>query len=159
MSRPIVKRSEVPVEDTWNLAELFESDEAWNAELEALKAFPEKIAAYQGRLGESAQMLLESWKLDDEVTVRLGRLYSYASCRSDEDTGNGDQIGGDADDQRADVGIKRIVRGNGKAHGKCINGCGHALYQQSAQSHSRLFGFFVFTANALNQHFAADIQK
>ena len=89
MSRPIVKRSEVPVEDTWNLAELFESDEAWNAELEALKAFPEKIAAYQGRLGESAQMLLESWKLDDEVTVRLGRLYSYASCRSDEDTGNG----------------------------------------------------------------------
>ena len=89
MSRPIVKRSEVPAEDTWDLSELFESDEAWTAELEALKAFPGKIAAFEGRLCESAETLLEALQLEDEISVRLGRLYTYASCRSDEDTGNG----------------------------------------------------------------------
>ena len=89
MSRPIVKRSEVPAEDTWNLAELFETDEAWTAELEALKAYPERIAGYAGRLCESAETLLEALQLEDEISVRLGRLYTYANCRSDEDTGNG----------------------------------------------------------------------
>ena len=89
MSRPIVKRSEVPVEDTWNLSELFESDEVWTAELEELKAYPEKLAGFEGRLGGSAETLLEALQLEDEISVRLGRLYTYANCRSDEDTGNG----------------------------------------------------------------------
>ena len=38
--RPIPARSEVPEESTWNLRDVFESDEAWQAEYEALKAVP-----------------------------------------------------------------------------------------------------------------------
>ena len=34
------KRSEVPEEFTWNLKDMFESDEAWFAEYEALKEDP-----------------------------------------------------------------------------------------------------------------------
>ena len=33
----ILKRCEVPEEYTWNLKDMFESDEAWLAEYEALK--------------------------------------------------------------------------------------------------------------------------
>ena len=43
--RPIPARSEVPEESTWNLKDVFESDEAWQAEYEALKAVPEQIEA------------------------------------------------------------------------------------------------------------------
>ena len=55
-------RSEVAVENTWNLADIFPSDEAWFEEYEALKTLPEQIDAYRGRLGESAATLLRFFK-------------------------------------------------------------------------------------------------
>ena len=88
-NKALPKRQEVPEEFTWNLSDIFESDEAWNRENEALKAMPEKIAAYQGHLGGSAEELLSFFKLDDELSVRLGKLYGYAHCKSDQDTANG----------------------------------------------------------------------
>ena len=88
MEKPILKRSEVPEQDTWNLGDLFESDEAWNAEYEVMKTYPERIARFRGRLGESSESLLDCMKLDDEISLRMERLYSYANCHGDEDTGN-----------------------------------------------------------------------
>ena len=78
--RPIPARSEVPEESTWNLKDVFESDEAWQAEYEALKAVPEQIEAFRGRLGESAETLLSWFRLNDALSVRLEKLYGYASC-------------------------------------------------------------------------------
>ena len=89
MSKPIRKRSEVAAEFTWDLTDIFPSDEAWRAEYEALRPYTEAVAAYQGRLGESAETLLAYFRLDDELNVRIGRLYGYANCKADEDTSNG----------------------------------------------------------------------
>ena len=88
MLDPKSKRSEVPEEFTWNLKDMFESDEAWFAENEALKALPAQIAAYQGKLGVSAEELLGFFRLQDEAELRLSKLYGYASCKGDQDTGN-----------------------------------------------------------------------
>ena len=88
MAKEILKRSEVPEEFTWNLKDIFESDEAWLAEYESLKELPEKVAAFRGKLGESAANLLEFFKEDDELNVRLEMLYGYASCKCDQDTAN-----------------------------------------------------------------------
>lgn len=46
----IPQRSEVPEEYTWNLKDLYESDQAWNEEYKALKALPEQITAFRGTL-------------------------------------------------------------------------------------------------------------
>ena len=89
MSKPIRKRSAVAAEFTWDLTDIFPSDEAWRAEYEALKPYAEAVAAYRGRLGESAETLLAYFRLDDELNVRIGRLYGYANCKADEDTSNG----------------------------------------------------------------------
>ena len=89
MSKPIRKRSAVAAEFTWDLTDIFPSDEAWRAEYEALKPYAEAVAAYQGRLGESAETLLAYFRLDDELNVRVGQLYGYANCKADEDTSNG----------------------------------------------------------------------
>ena len=86
---PILPRSEVPEEFTWNLGDMFESDAAWLAEYEALKVYPEKLSAFRGRLGESAAELLAFMKLSDEIDLRVTVLYGYASCKSDQDTANG----------------------------------------------------------------------
>ena len=61
----ILKRSEVPEEFTWNLGDMFESDEAWLKEFEAMKEYSAKIAEYQGKLGESAEKLLGFMKHSD----------------------------------------------------------------------------------------------
>lgn len=84
----IPKREQVPEEHTWNLKDIFESDEAWAKENEELKALPEKLKAYEGHLGESAENLLAFFRFEDEADVRLEKLMGYASCKSDQDTGN-----------------------------------------------------------------------
>lgn len=86
ISQPVLKRSEVAPETTWNLGDMFASDEAWYAENEAVQAYVEKLAALQGKLGQSADTLLEFFRINDELEVRLGTLYGYAGCKSDEDT-------------------------------------------------------------------------
>ena len=86
--KTILPRSEVPEEFTWDLSHVFASDDKWNEELEALKAYPERMAAYAGKLGESAKTLLDWFTLSDELNVRVTKLVEYASCRSDQDVGN-----------------------------------------------------------------------
>ena len=85
-TKAIPKRSEVPVENTWDLSDIFPTEEAWQTELEALKALPAKAAAFRGTLGKSAADLLAWFRLQDDVSVRLTKLHGYASCHSDEDT-------------------------------------------------------------------------
>lgn len=71
-NQTIPKRSEVPEEMTWNLKDMFASDEAWMTEYEAMKAFPAKIAAFQGTLARSAGDLLAWFRLQDEIDQLLG---------------------------------------------------------------------------------------
>ena len=82
-------RSEVPEAETWDLRDLYPTDEAWLAEYEDLKTMPERAAAFQGKLGRSAEDLLLWFRLQDEIQERLSRFHTYASCKSDQDTGNG----------------------------------------------------------------------
>ena len=82
-------RSEVPEAETWDLRDLYPTDEAWLKEYEDLKTLPERAAAFQGKLGKSAEDLLLWFRLQDEIQERLSRLHTYASCKSDQDTGNG----------------------------------------------------------------------
>lgn len=84
----IPKRSEVAEEYTWNTADLFESNEAWLAEYEQMRLLPESIRAYAGTLGRSAKDLLAFLRADDELDLRLNRLFGYASRKGDEDTAN-----------------------------------------------------------------------
>lgn len=89
MNETIRKRSEVPVEDTWNLGDIFADDGLWQEALEELKGFVPQLEAFRGHLGDSAESLLGYLRLNDEISVKLGKVYGYASCRSDEDTAVG----------------------------------------------------------------------
>ena len=87
--KKIPARSEVPEEFTWNLKDIYESDDAWFADYEEGKKLPGRLAAFAGRLGESAATLLAYLRLDDEIGLALSRLHGYASRKGDEDVGNG----------------------------------------------------------------------
>ncbi len=82
----IPKRSEVDKKYTWDLTDIYPTDEDWERDFEKFSALPEKIAAYKGRLGSSADTLLEFLKLSDEISVLCDSLANYAQRKSDEDT-------------------------------------------------------------------------
>ena len=85
-TKAIPKRSEVRLEDTWDLSHIFPTEEAWQAEYEALKAAPAAVAAFQGTLGRDAETLLRWFREEDDLSLRLTKLHGYANCHSDEDT-------------------------------------------------------------------------
>lgn len=81
-----VERSEVPEKYRWNTADIYPDDAAWEKQKAEVEAALPRLAARQGGLCASAQSLLAA--LDDYMAVNqaLGRLQTYASMRSDEDT-------------------------------------------------------------------------
>lgn len=84
----IPKRSEVPEQFKWALEDIYATDEKWTEDLQKLKAMPERIAAFNGRLSESADTLYDFMQLSDEISVLCDSLGNYAQRRSDEDTAN-----------------------------------------------------------------------
>ncbi len=72
--------------DTWNLADLFESDEAFHAFKDEIRGQLGKIEPYRGRLHESAEVLHDALTCLDDLSRELSRLHGYASMRSDSDT-------------------------------------------------------------------------
>jgi oligoendopeptidase F len=87
-TKELPERSEIPVELTWGLEDIFETDESWQEEFKQLQEEFPKVEAYKGKLGESAEQLYNYFKLEDELSMRLGKLYAYAHMRYDEDTTN-----------------------------------------------------------------------
>ncbi len=85
---PIPARQDVPEEYTWNLGDLFPSDEAWLREYEAMKDLGAELAAFRGTLGRSGEDLLAWYRKNDAVSLRAEALFGYAACRADQDTGD-----------------------------------------------------------------------
>jgi len=86
--KKLPKREELRVDDTWRLEDIFATDEEWEKEFNEIKKAIPKIAEYRGKLGESADTLYEALQYQDHVMERLGKLYTYAHMRYDQDTTN-----------------------------------------------------------------------
>lgn len=81
-------RNEVATEDTWKLEDIFANDEVWEKEFTEVKSMLPGVQEYQGKIGESADQLYNALQLQDKLLERLGRLYTYAHMRYDQDTTN-----------------------------------------------------------------------
>lgn len=88
MAKELPKRSEVKVEDTWNLKDMYESDAAWEAELLEIKKLAEAAVKMEGHVADSAQNLLKTLELDATIDEKLSLAYNYAERQYDEDTSN-----------------------------------------------------------------------
>ncbi|MET3728960.1 oligoendopeptidase F [Fictibacillus halophilus] len=87
-TKSLPKRNEVPVSDTWDLEAIYASDDVWEKEFDETKNLLPELKSFQGRLGESAETLYSYFQKQDEVTKKLGKLYTYAHMRYDQDTTN-----------------------------------------------------------------------
>lgn len=81
-------REELPESKTWDLAKIYSTDEAWEAEFKAVEATLGDVAKYAGTLAESATTLLAATKALLDLTRKIEKIYVYSSMKSDQDTAN-----------------------------------------------------------------------
>ena len=82
----IPERKDVNFADTWALTDLYGSDDEWHEDFQWNQDYLKFVKGYQGRLGESAQLLYNWLQLGDEMSLIFEHLAVYAFRRADEDT-------------------------------------------------------------------------
>ena len=82
----IPSRTEVKLEDTWDLSPLYRTPGEWAADFAKLQQEYPAISAFRGRVGESAESLREVMECDKRIGQLVEKLYHYASLRIAEDS-------------------------------------------------------------------------
>ncbi|HLS20770.1 MAG TPA: oligoendopeptidase F [Bacillota bacterium] len=79
------KRSDVAVEETWDLADLFATDADWEQALTQVNEDVKNVAAYKGKLTENAKTLLEALTTYEKFQEQLIRVATYANLKVNTD--------------------------------------------------------------------------
>ncbi len=79
-------RASVPQQYTWQLEDIYPSDEAWATAKDRIAERFDEILAFEGQLTDSPNRLLACMELNVHIDKELSRLYCYASMKSDLDT-------------------------------------------------------------------------
>ena len=99
------KRSEIRIEDTWNLADMYETLEAWELDYKRAERLLEELALKKGSLRSTLKSTLDLYY----ETLRLvDKIYVYAHQYSDQDTANsiGQSIARKAQNLSIEMGAK-----------------------------------------------------
>ena len=84
------ERSEVAKEDTWDLEQMFATNELWNQAFSELEGKIEGYEAFRGKLHESPSQLKDCLDFDSLVDREANKLGVYAFLRTAEDQANSD---------------------------------------------------------------------
>lgn len=88
MAKQLPKRSEVKVEYTWDLTDLYASKADWESDLVTIEALTKEVEAMQGKITESAKNLLFVLNKSAEAEEKVDLAFSYAERLFDEDQKN-----------------------------------------------------------------------
>ncbi|MCK4583100.1 oligoendopeptidase F [Candidatus Bathyarchaeota archaeon] len=87
-SSSLPPRSQVPIEETWDLESVYASHEGWEAACEELTNILPKLSAYQGKIKEGPDKLLAYLELAQKAGIMAGKIRNYASNYYSVDTTN-----------------------------------------------------------------------
>lgn len=86
MAKELLKRSEVKEENTWKLSDMYETKEAWEADLKKIDELASEIEKMEGSVTASAKNLLKVCDTMAEMDQKIELAYNYAERLSDQDT-------------------------------------------------------------------------
>lgn len=92
MTATIPTRADVPLEETWNTADLYATEAAWEASAATLRQRTEAVAARQGTVGASLDTLAATLDEQAALSEEIERLYIYAMLRRDENIADPDAL-------------------------------------------------------------------
>ena len=73
---------------TWDLSDLYESEEAWKAALDSVMADLDQLKALKGTMSDGPEALLRVVETGNAFQLRSARVFTYASLGADENLGN-----------------------------------------------------------------------
>lgn len=82
----IKNRSEISVEDTWAIEDIYISEQAWEKDLLSLEEDKEILASYAGKLGQSGETLFRFLSYMEKTNSKALSVGNYAMRKADEDT-------------------------------------------------------------------------
>lgn len=88
MAKTRLKRSEVPVEQTWKLEDLFKSNEEWEKALNEVSELIPTVTKYKGKLHEGADVLFNCLEARTALLEKAILVATYANLRFSEDGTN-----------------------------------------------------------------------
>jgi oligoendopeptidase F len=86
MENKLPKRSEVDVELTWKLEDIFASESEWEKALSEAKSLADELAGFTGKVGESADTLYKVLETYEKCCLKIHLVYGYAFKMRDVDT-------------------------------------------------------------------------
>lgn len=81
-SNQVLKRAEVPVEQTWNLEAIFPSVEEWEKALNGIESEIVQIVPFRNTLSQSSQQLFKCLKVTERVSREMEKIFLYANLGS-----------------------------------------------------------------------------
>jgi oligoendopeptidase F len=81
-------RSDVPADETWDLAAIYPDSSSWEADLKAIRDQLPELVALRGTLSDGAGQLLSALQLEESIGERASRAFSYAGLKRDQDNTN-----------------------------------------------------------------------
>ncbi|MGD6896256.1 oligoendopeptidase F [Bacillus infantis] len=78
-------RQDVPVEETWNLEDIYSDEKLWEQDFDKVGKMAEKLKEYDGNIHD-AQDLYQYLKLSEELSYTFTHVYAYSMFKADQDT-------------------------------------------------------------------------
>ena len=78
-------RDEIEEQYKWNLKDIYNSDEDWEKDFKIVEQSIKGYAQFEGRITDSSENLLACLKFDEEIGIKLERLYLYSMLAKDSD--------------------------------------------------------------------------
>ena len=79
-------RDEIPAEYKWNLNDIYNNWDEWDAGMQEAQKKMDEIVGHKGKLKESTSNLLKVMNLNDELGILSYKIYRYPQLTKDSDT-------------------------------------------------------------------------
>src|SRR3954465_6515132 len=78
-------RLEVPVNEKWNLEDIYSDSSKWEEDLKKIEQMGEELKKYDGEI-QDGKRLYQFLKHKEELSYVFNHVYAYSMLRVDEDT-------------------------------------------------------------------------
>ena len=77
----IPTREEINKDDTWDLEDIYATEQDWHIDFKKLESLIEEIKRFDGTLGQGAERLVNYYKAEEDLMLIAGHLMVYASVK------------------------------------------------------------------------------
>ena len=78
-------REEIDEKYKWDLSDIYSTEDNWEKDFQWVEANLDNYKQFTGKLSDSSESLLACFKFDDEMGIKIEKLYLYAMLAKDSD--------------------------------------------------------------------------